>query len=1295
MNTTDQNDPKKILSKHPIKNFAIGVVVILIFLIGHSLFAQVGVGNTNPQAQLDISASNITSPTNQDGILIPRVTNLPANASMTVNQDGMLVFYDNTGEDGKGFYYWDDAASDWIKIAAGNLNDNDWTVNGANIERQSGNVYIGDVPSTNNDLYISDQIIDWDNVSYVINPDGDNKINEIELDDGGLTDPSLYFEGDTDFGLMYNPLSNKIFLVENGLQRLGLRKDGGIEPYGGIKIGINAGLNNTSNSNIFIGQSAGSSNTSGTLNYGIGTSSLSSATTNGINVAIGHNTLTDYIGNSVPGNNVSIGHYSMSDMIDGSLNTAVGIGAMENINFNSNSNVAVGTYALRNLASGTENTVLGYSAGNSSDGFHNLYLGFGSGYNADGDRNIFLGYRSGYNAPTGSDMLYIENSNSNTPLVYGEFDNDILRINGELQVGIPTGTGYSFPTADGTLNQVLATDGAGQISFVNTSTLFTDTNTTYDGTDFALSNQSVGAGQYVIGIDASGALISGTDQDDQNIQNLSFNNSTNILTVGIENGTAQNVNLSSLDNSDHDWYTQSTTNEPSSINDNIYTQGKVAIGQTSGNGFLDILANNTGAQPHINLVDDGSTGARINFTNTGTTNGNVWTLYGDSDNTASNSRFNLFHSGTGNIMVVTGDGDVGIGDPTPDATLDVNGSFQYTDGNQLNGYVLTTDANGTASWTNPSTLGVVTAINGLSATGNQVRLGGNLTQNTQIDLGTQTFDINLDSTGDFAIQDNGTDILYVENTGDIGIGNSNPTYPLHITESVNGTTRGLFIDKTDNSASETSGLYVEKTGNGSGRNHAIFTDVDGSGDGQKYGIFNRITSSANGGQYGTRNFLSGATGSFQFGTFNNLDNNGTGNQYGVYNGMRGTGAANLFGVYNEFERAYSGVNIITGVRNRFTNGTPGTNGMNGIYTDFTTSANGTYYGVRNEYTAAATGTGTKYGSYNLINDSAGGTHYGVYSEATNSSGYAGYFLGRFSVGTATNTKLEVNAAGDTYLGGDTYWNDINTGGTTIGRFIDDGNDGLFQIYENGIASITLDANGASVFNEQGLNRDFRVESENNVNMIRVDANTDHVGVGGFPNIDFHVFHGNNGNADGMRLQNTNNNNWIRMYVSSGTGDLRFFSTNQGTTAISNINDVSGVYTATSDRRLKKDFKNLYFSWAEFMNLQPLTYKYKADNEAKNYIGMVAQDVQKIYPELITYHKEQDVYHMDYSATGVIAVKAVQELKKEVDSLKTENAILKEKLSKLEALEARILALENNNSSTITISKNNENNTTED
>lgn len=137
MNTTNPNENKDILSKHPIKNFVLGVIIILIFLIGHSLFAQVGVGNTNPQAQLDISASNSASPTNLDGILIPRVTNLPADASMTIEQDGMMVFYTGSSESGKGFYYWDDTANDWIKVSAGGKNtlDEAYDEGGAGVGR--------------------------------------------------------------------------------------------------------------------------------------------------------------------------------------------------------------------------------------------------------------------------------------------------------------------------------------------------------------------------------------------------------------------------------------------------------------------------------------------------------------------------------------------------------------------------------------------------------------------------------------------------------------------------------------------------------------------------------------------------------------------------------------------------------------------------------------------------------------------------------------------------------------------------------------------------------------------------------------------------------------------------------------------------------------------------------------------------------------------------------------------------------------------------------------------------------
>jgi hypothetical protein len=43
-----------------------------------------------------------------------------------------------------------------------------------------------------------------------------------------------------------------------------------------------------------------------------------------------------------------------------------------------------------------------------------------------------LGWRAGYNE-TGSNKLYIANSDTTTPLIYGEFDNEILNVNGKLK----------------------------------------------------------------------------------------------------------------------------------------------------------------------------------------------------------------------------------------------------------------------------------------------------------------------------------------------------------------------------------------------------------------------------------------------------------------------------------------------------------------------------------------------------------------------------------------------------------------------------------------------------------------------------------------------------------------------------------------------------------------------------------------------------------------------------------------------------------------------------------------------
>lgn len=53
-------------------------------------------------------------------------------------------------------------------------------------------------------------------------------------------------------------------------------------------------------------------------------------------------------------------------------------------------------------------------------------------------------------------------------------------------------------------------------------------------------------------------------------------------------------------------------------------------------------------------------------------------------------------------VVVTDDGKIGLGTTTPTASLDVRGDFRYVDGNQNDGYMLQTDAEGNAKWVTQS-----------------------------------------------------------------------------------------------------------------------------------------------------------------------------------------------------------------------------------------------------------------------------------------------------------------------------------------------------------------------------------------------------------------------------------------------------------------------------------------------------------------------------------------------------------------------------------------------------------------
>ena len=137
-------------------------------------------------------------------------------------------------------------------------------------------------------------------------------------------------------------------------------------------------------------------------------------------------------------------------------------------------NTFLGRGAGQESAFGSDNVYVGKSAGISNTGDKNVMLGQGAGgkfgtYNRTG--SIFIGYQAGF-TETGSNLLYIENSMSATPLIWGDFANDIVKIHGTLGIK----DAYSFPIVDGANGEVLQTNGSGDLTWTKaTKTLIADT----------------------------------------------------------------------------------------------------------------------------------------------------------------------------------------------------------------------------------------------------------------------------------------------------------------------------------------------------------------------------------------------------------------------------------------------------------------------------------------------------------------------------------------------------------------------------------------------------------------------------------------------------------------------------------------------------------------------------------------------------------------------------------------------------------------------------------------------------
>ncbi|MFT6871226.1 MAG: hypothetical protein ACJAVN_000223, partial [Roseivirga sp.] len=129
---------------------------------------------------------------------------------------------------------------------------------------------------------------------------------------------------------------------------------------------------------------------------------------------------------------------------------------------------------------------------------------------------------------------------------------------------------------------------------------------------------------------------------------------------------------------------------------------------------------------------------------------------------------------------------------------------------------------------------------------------------------------------------------------------------------------------------------------------------------------------------------------------------------------------------------------------------------------------------------------------------------------------------------------------------------------------------------------------------------------------------------------------------------------------------------------------ANAFNQNSDARLKKNIATLSGGLATINKLRGVSYNWKDESKPEGKIGFIAQEVEKILPELVV-TKKDGFKAVNYAEVTAVLVEAVKELTKEINELKNENSVLKAEASKVSAMEDRLAKIEAllSNSSTVT------------
>ena len=531
--------------------------------------------------------------------------------------------------------------------------------------------------------------------------------------------------------------------------------------YSNTAVGDSALFANTSgNNNTAIGRLALQSNTTGIFNTATGLNALFRNTSGTLNTANGTNTLAN---NTTGQRNTAMGHGALNLNKTGNFKTGVGVYSLWLDSTGSN-NTAIGDSALYNTTSGNNNSALGYLARTKNDNFSNASA-IGAGAIATASNTIQLG-------------------NSSI---------DSVVTAGKLKLG-----SVIYPNTDGTANQVLSTDGSGNVSWSSPTSI---TNLVpYTG-----ATQSVDLGAYDLTVNSVTVGLGGG-----NVSSNTANGYQSLHSNTVGSGNTANGYLSLYSN---------TTGTGNTANGNYAFYSNTTGTNNTATGANALSSNTTGDQNVAN-------GNNALFSNT---DGSGNTALGYSADVASGSLTNA--TAIGANAIVNASNTIQLGDANVTSVITSGaltlGNVTYPNTDGLADQVLSTDGSGNVTWTTPTSSGVPYSgatqsvnLGGYDLLVNGVIVGiGSGNQNTNTAIGHGVLPSN--TTGAYNTA-NGNYSLYYNNNGYHNSAFGNYSLFSNTTGTYNTANGSMALFSNSTGSSNTANGYQSLYTNSAGSSNTAF-----------------------------------------------------------------------------------------------------------------------------------------------------------------------------------------------------------------------------------------------------------------------------------------------------------------------------------------------------------------------------------------------------------------------------------------------------------------------------------------